>query len=148
MDVINDQVPYFNYDGLSCSESTLRCLIERGVVDLPLESVKMMTGLHGGAFGHGRGAMCGALTGGAAALGWVLGRTDPSVSSKRLIEAEARFVDAFEEKFGAVSCDDLLVYEEASKEQLTRCADQVVFAVETVTRILEEERAKGGLDEG
>lgn len=147
MDVINDQVPYFNYDGLSCSESTLRCLIERGVVDLPLESVKMMTGLHGGAFGHGRGAMCGALTGGAAALGWVLGRTDPSVSSKRLIEAEARFVDAFEEKFGAVSCDDLLVYEEASKEQLTRCADQVVFAVETVTRILEEERAKGGLDE-
>ena len=56
-------------------------------------------------------------------------------------------MDAFEEKFGAVSCDDLLVYEEASKEQLTRCADQVVFAVETVTRILEEERAKGGLDE-
>ena len=148
MDVINEQVPYFNYDGLSCSESTLRCLIERGVVDLPLDAVKMMTGLHGGAFGHGRGAMCGALTGGAAALGWVLGRTDPSVSSKRLIEAEARFVNAFEEKFGAASCDDLLVYEEASKEQLTRCADQVVFAVETVTRILEEERAKDGLDEG
>ena len=148
MDVINEQVPYFDFHGLSCSESTLRCLIERGVVDLPLDAVKMMTGMHGGAFGHGRGAMCGALTGGAAALGWVLGRTDPSVSSRRLIEAEARFVNAFEEKFGAVSCDDLLVYEEASKEQLTRCADQVVFAVEIVTRILEEERAKGGLDKG
>ena len=148
MDAINEQVPYFDFHGLSCSESTLRCLIERGVVDLPLDAVKMMTGMHGGAFGHGRGAMCGALTGGAAALGWVLGRTDPSVSSRRLIEAEARFVNAFEEKFGAVSCDDLMVYEEASKEQLTRCADQVVFAVETVTRILEEERAKGGLDKG
>ncbi len=147
MDVINEQVPYFDFNGLSCSESTLRCLIERGVVDLPMDAVKLMTGMHGGAFGHGRGAMCGALTGGAAALGWVLGRVDPDKSSKRLIEAEARFVDAFEKKFGAVSCDALLVGEEASREQLTRCADQVVFAVETVTEILEEERAKGGLEE-
>lgn len=143
MDAVNPQVPYFDFNGLSCSESTLRCLIERGVVDLPMDAVKMMTGLHGGAFGHGRGAMCGALTGGAAALGWVLGRTEPTESSKRLIEAQARFVDAFEQKFGAVSCDDLLIYEEASREQLTRCADQIVFAVEYITKLIEEERSKG-----
>ena len=143
IDAVNPQVPYFGFHGLSCSESTLRCLIERGVVDLPLDAVKMMTGLHGGAFGHGRGGLCGALTGGAAALGWVLGRTEPDQSSKRLIDAEAKFVEAFEQKFGAVSCDDLLVYEEASREQLTRCADQIVFAVDYITQVIEEERAKG-----
>jgi len=143
IDAVNPQVPYFGFHGLSCSESTLRCLIERGVVDLPLETVKMMTGMHGGAFGHGRGAMCGALTGGAAALGWVLGRTEPDQSSKRLIDAQAKFVEAFEQKFGGVSCDDLLIYEEASKEQLTRCADQIVFAVDYITKVIEEERGKG-----
>lgn len=147
IDAVNPQVPYFGFHGLSCSESTMRCLIERGVVDLPIDTVKLMTGMHGGAFGHGRGAMCGALTGAAAALGWALGRTEPDQSSKPLIEVEAKFVEEFEKKFGAVSCDDLLIYEEASREQLTRCAEQIVFAVDYVTRVIEEEKAKKAAQE-
>ena len=39
MAVINEQVPYFDFDGLSCAESTLRCLIERGVIDADRKSV-------------------------------------------------------------------------------------------------------------
>ena len=53
MAVINEQVPYFDFDGLSCAESTLRCLIERGVIDAPMDTVRMLTGLHGGALGPG-----------------------------------------------------------------------------------------------
>ena len=133
MAVINEQVPYFDFDGLSCAESTLRCLIERGVIDAPMDTVRMLTGLHGG--------YCGAINGGVAALGWVLGRTEPTQDSKRLQRVEREFVDAFHEKFGEYTCEALLTEDEASRSQLERCADQVVWAVETVTRILERERA-------
>ena len=139
MAVINEQVPYFDFDGLSCAESTLRCLIERGVIDVPMDTVRMLTGLHGGALGPG--GYCGAINGGVAALGWVLGRTEPTQDSKRLQRVEREFVDAFHEKFGEYTCEALLTEDEASRSQLERCADQVVWAVETVTRILERERA-------
>lgn len=40
-DIINEKVPYFGEDFMACSESTLRLLIERKVVDLPKESIKL-----------------------------------------------------------------------------------------------------------
>ena len=89
----------------------------------------------------GPGGYCGAINGGVAALGWVLGRTEPTQDSKRLQRVEREFVDAFHEKFGEYTCEALLTEDEASRSQLERCADQVVWAVETVTRILERERA-------
>ena len=39
---------YFYKGGLNCAESTLRCLIEEGVIDAPPEAVRMMTGFGGG----------------------------------------------------------------------------------------------------
>ena len=45
--VLNEKIPYFSDDGLSCAESTLRYLIEHGYADLPLDTVRIMTGLHG-----------------------------------------------------------------------------------------------------
>lgn len=146
MDVINEQVPYFDFNGLSCSESTLRCLIERGVVDMPLEAVRLMSGMHGGALGRERGGFCGAITGGAAALGWVFGRTEPGQKCTRLYELENQFIEEFEAKYGSVKCGELLTEAEESRSQLTRCADQVVTAVEIVTRLIQEERAKQGAE--
>ena len=32
--VLNEKIPYFSDDGLSCAESTLRYLIEHGYADL------------------------------------------------------------------------------------------------------------------
>ena len=64
--VLNEKIPYFSDDGLSCAESTLRYLIEHGYADLPLDTVRIMTGLHGN---MGRCANCGAVNGSVAATG-------------------------------------------------------------------------------
>ena len=64
--VLNEKIPYFSDDGLSCAESTLRYLIEHGYADLPLDTVRIMTGLHGN---MGRCANCGAVNGSVAAIG-------------------------------------------------------------------------------
>ncbi len=39
--VLNEKIPYFSDDGLSCAESTLRYLIEHGYADLPLDTVRI-----------------------------------------------------------------------------------------------------------
>ena len=66
--VLNEKIPYFSDDGLSCAESSLRYLIEHGYADLPLDTVRIMTGLHGN---MGRCANCGAVNGCVAAIGAV-----------------------------------------------------------------------------
>ena len=43
-----DVARYFYKGGLNCAESTLRCLIEEGIIDPPPEVVRMMTGFGGG----------------------------------------------------------------------------------------------------
>lgn len=53
-----DVTRYFYKGGLNCAESTLRCLIEDGVIAPPPEVVRMMTGFGGGIQ---RGTTCGAV---------------------------------------------------------------------------------------
>lgn len=137
--ILNEAIPYFSDDGMACSESTLRCLIERGVVDLPLDAVKMMTGMHGN---MGRCANCGAVNGAAAAIGATFGRTQPDQDSKRTYRLVEAFMQEFESRFGSVKCETLLAeHDPASLQQQMRCADMVVAAVEIVTQLLEQEKA-------
>lgn len=143
MNIINPEIPYFNDDGLSCSESTLRCLIENHVVDLPISAVKMMTGLHGN---MGRCANCGAVNGAAAAIGAMYGRTEPEQDSKRVYRILEDFLREFEGKFGSVKCEELLANNDpASLEQQYRCSEYVLTATEIVTRLLKEEKTKDDL---
>ena len=95
---------YFYAGGLNCAESTLRCLIEKGVIDAPPETVRMMSGFGGG---MQRGEICGAVTAAVAALGWRLGRTDPSEDRRPSARAVRSFLTRFEEEYGSLLCREL-----------------------------------------
>ena len=95
---------YFYNGGLNCAETTLRCLIEEGVIDAPLDAVRMMTGFGGG---MQRGTTCGAVVGAVAAIGWVLGRTEPEASREESAEAVRAFLECFEKEFGSLNCSEL-----------------------------------------
>ena len=86
--VLNEKIPYFSDDGLSCAESTLRYLIEHGYADLPLDTVRIMTGLHGN---MGRCANCGAVNGSVAAIGANFGRREVGEDMTLLYELTDRF---------------------------------------------------------
>lgn len=95
---------YFYNGGLNCAETTLRCLIEDGAVDAPLDTVRMMTGFGGG---MQRGAACGAVVGAVAALGWVTGRTEPGGPRAASAAAVREFLQRFEVEFGTLTCREL-----------------------------------------
>lgn len=141
-DIINPEVPYFGEEGLACSESTLRLLIERGVVDLPMEAVKLMTGMHGN---MGRCANCGAVNGAVAALGATFGRCEAGQDNKRVFRLVEAFLSAFEARYGSVKCAQLLGQNDmAAVAQQYRCSEYVLGAAELVERLIAQERAVEG----
>lgn len=135
---------YFYNGGLNCAESTLRCLIENGIIDAPPEAVRMMTGFGGG---MQRGTTCGAVIGAVAALGWVTGRTEPEQSRQPSAEAVREFLRAFEDAFGTLNCRELqavYVKEHALKSEgmYRRCTVFVEKAIELVQDILAQNAAE------
>lgn len=135
---------YFYNGGLNCAESTLRCLIENGIIDAPPEAVRMMTGFGGG---MQRGTTCGAVIGAVAALGWVTGRTEPEQSRQPSAEAVREFLRAFEDTFGTLNCRELqavYVKEHALKSEgmYRRCTVFVEKAIELVQDILAQNAAE------
>ncbi len=135
-----DVSKYFYNGGLNCAETTLRCLIEDGVINAPPEAIRMMTGFGGG---MQRGTICGAVIGAVAALSWVTGRTEPEESRAASAAAVREFLRQFEERFGCLSCRELqetYVKEHALKSDgmYRKCTIFVESAVQMVRDILEE----------
>ena len=101
---MGDVTKYFCNGGLNCAESTLKCLIEDGVIGLPEESIRMMSGFGGG---MQRGSVCGAVVSSVAALGSVYGRTSTDEDRKPSAAAVRSFLKQFEEEFGTIYCKEL-----------------------------------------
>ena len=95
---------YFYKGGLNCAETVMRCLIENGVIDLPIETVRMMTGFGGG---MKRGTVCGAVVGAVSAIGAKKGRVSTDESKKPAQDDVKIFLKRFEEKFGTIYCKQL-----------------------------------------
>ena len=103
-------------DGLNCSESVFKAVIDTGITDFPAETVALATGFGGGMGLAGNN--CGALIGAVMAVGAVHGRRNP---------LEGKFQDRvdrlygnpglyrlfngmshdFKEKFGTLDCGKL-----------------------------------------
>lgn len=137
---------YFYKGGLNCAESTLRCLIEEGVIDAPPETVRMMSGFGGG---MQRGTTCGTVVASVAALGWVMGRMDPGQDRQPSAAAVREFLRRFEAEFGTLDCRELqtvYVKEHALKSEgmYRKCTVFLEQAIELVREILEQSDGQSG----
>jgi C_GCAxxG_C_C family probable redox protein len=93
---------------LNCSERTF--LTVHGVLetDIPSEAVALMSGFGGGVGGI-RVSLCGAVSGGIAALGLIYGRRRPPEGDKeRAYDASNDFYFRFKRKFGSTLCHELI----------------------------------------
>ena len=115
-------------------------MIDDGVIDIPEESIKLMSGFGGG---MQRGAVCGAVIASVAALGSVYGRLSAEEDCKPSADAVRLFLRRFEEEFGTIYCKELqqtYVREHALKSDgmYRACTVFVEKAIELTTAIIKD----------
>ena len=123
---------------LHCSERTFLVVHSVLETDFSPETVALLSGLAGG-IGGTHSSVCGAVTGGIAALGLVYGRRKPHEelaegSKEKGIEVSRDFFCQFKSRFGSVVCGeligDLLRKNEAdSEERRERCFQYTLNAI-------------------
>lgn len=112
--------------GFNCAESVLQAMQE--VYGFEGEKVWAAAAAFGGGIGRTQ-LVCGAVAGGAIALGLAIaqGIEDPKAEPKMvadLVRPAARsLVEGFQEKFGAVNCGDLLPYDFRAPGEYDRFKD-------------------------
>jgi C_GCAxxG_C_C family probable redox protein len=106
--------------GYSCSESVLRALADEWY--LPAGVAPRAGSALGGGVGAS-GEVCGAITGAAVALGLYKGRDDindvvGAERKKKLYVTMHRLIKAFERRYGAVACRDVIRLDLSDPDQL------------------------------
>lgn len=93
---------------MTCSERVFLTVYSVLETDFPAEVVTLLTGF-GGGVGGTHSSLCGAVSGGVAALGLVYGRRKPAEESRdRAYEASRAFFCQFKSKFGSEVCGELI----------------------------------------
>ena len=129
---------------LNCAERVFLTLHAILGADIPSEAVTMLTGF-GGGVGLTREDICGAVSGGVAAIGLVHGRRNPPEGEReRAYEVTRDFVCRFRAKFGATVCRELIgdlpreSTPEADKKRGERCLryslNAAKMCVDTLTK--------------
>ena len=94
--------------GLNCSERVFLTLHSLLKTDIPSEAVALLSGFGGGVAGT-RDGMCGAVSGGVAAIGLIYGRRKPPEGNReRAYEVSRDFVCRFKTMFGTTVCRELI----------------------------------------
>jgi C_GCAxxG_C_C family probable redox protein len=121
--------------GLNCAERVFLAVHALLDTDIPPAAVALLSGF-GGGVGGAREGICGAVSGGVAAIGLVHGRPNPPDGDReRAYEVSRDFVCQFRTAFGTTVCRELvgdLLREgtaEAEERRKVRCAQYTLKAV-------------------
>ncbi|OGB95007.1 MAG: hypothetical protein A2Z31_05895 [candidate division NC10 bacterium RBG_16_65_8] len=121
--------------GLNCAERVFLAVHALVETDIPAQAVALLSGL-GGGVGGTRDEICGAVSGGVAAIGLLHGRPNPHEGNReRAYEVARDFVCQFRTAFGTSGCRELvgdLLREgtaEAEEQRKARCVQYTLKAV-------------------
>ena len=98
---------FYRVSGFHCAESVCKALIEACAKQTNVPLHKLASGF-GGGIGGTRTEICGALSGGIIAMGWLCGRTEPSDDKKKILALSAELNNQIHEQYGCLRCSELL----------------------------------------
>ncbi len=147
--ILMDKAHFMHKKGYNCSETVAWALSGYWNLDI---SISAVTGLGGGI--ARLGATCGALTGAIVALGYKVGRVDPTDDAKKVLAYKLgqKVIDRFSAEMGKVACKDIIGFvlaEPGGAEKYAgggfkdgRCKDAIDCAVKAAIAVWEEEEAQ------
>jgi len=136
-DKIAENARDYFMSGLNCAESVLRATLEQ-VEGADKEMFKMATPF-GGGVGGSKQELCGALTGGVMAIGYLSGRVDPEIDAGPSKAMAAELRDRFVQSSGSTRCQ-ALVDGFGPAKQTEQCALLVAQTAGWVVDLLQDHK--------
>jgi C_GCAxxG_C_C family probable redox protein len=136
-DVERKAFDYF-VSGYHCAEAISRAIVERYAEEPSSEVPKVASGFLGG-IGATHQDVCGALTGGIIAIGYLFGRMEPGEDIQEARELASTFRSRFIEEFGSTNCSALLD-RLGEQEKGLKCKRLTATAAGLLSELLREKR--------
>jgi C_GCAxxG_C_C family probable redox protein len=128
--------------GMNCAEKVFSTLYSVIDTNIPSDVVSLLSGF-GGGIGGTRDGVCGAISGGVAAIGLIYGRKKPPEGNReRVSEISRDFLTQFKSRFGSIICHelvgDLLLDNnpECERRRAERCSQFTLNAAKICVNIL------------
>lgn len=128
---------YFN-DGFCCSEAIAKTIIDHFAENPDGFPVKVASGFCGG-IGRSHEDICGALTGGVIAAGYLFGRMEQGKDFREATRVVTAFRNAFRAAFGSTNCADILE-SLGEQEKYIKCKELTGRATGLLVDILMEKK--------
>ena len=97
----------YHSSGYHCAEAVSRAIVEEYGGDTPGFTTKTATPF-GGGIGRTHDGICGALSGGIIALGWLFGRSEPGEDCTDVSQRTEELIQHFIREHGTTQCGKLL----------------------------------------
>lgn len=124
---------YYKDGNYNCAESVFKAALEAWGVEMPGETVKTVAGFGGG---MGSGNVCGAVTGGVAALSCAFVEGVGGHTSPKMMDKVRRYLTEVKETFGSELCSELKGTYFTQEE---RCYRTVCEMAEVLDRVHDSE---------
>ena len=130
----------YHKSGFHCAEAVSKAIIESYGSDTGKGIPKVATAF-GGGVGRTKHEICGALTGGIIALGFLFGRSEPGADWTDVSELAARLKRRFVQEYGTTNCGALLATF-GPQENMMRCKQLSGEVAGLLANIIEEHRKR------
>lgn len=137
LDIAYKQAEYYYTHDYNCAQSVVMAVCDAFEIEIPDEILKVTSGL-GGGVGFS-GCICGALNGGAIAIGMFLGPAKASPATSSIARVNKQLADWFEESYATTCCRQLRRRRPfASREVKQMCTEITADTAKKVVTIISE----------
>lgn len=119
---------YYKGKGMNCAETTLLAANEAWNLEIPEDSVKLMGGFGGG---MGSGNVCGAISGGIAALSYRFVK-ETGHKSPEIMRYVREYVLSVQKEMGSINCRDLHIQYATAEEKCYPTIEQIVKILDQI----------------
>jgi C_GCAxxG_C_C family probable redox protein len=130
----------FFESGFNCAESVSQAILEAFADEGP-KDIPRVASAFGGGIGGSKDGLCGALTGGVIAIGYLLGRVNPSDDVDEAKAIAAEFQDRYRKLYGTTNCGELLDKFEP-QDDYGQCREMVGKMAGVLARVLRDHGLK------
>jgi C_GCAxxG_C_C family probable redox protein len=127
---------HYYQSGFHCAEVISKAILEFHAKERSTAVPSVASGF-GGGIGKSKEDVCGALTGGIIALGYLYGRSNPDEDVQEVMDLSSEFRKRFIQEVGSTRCGDIL-RRFGEQENMMKCKEMTMRASKILSDLLKE----------